>query len=228
MKIDTEAFKRDGYVRVPGLYTPEECSGWKARTIQRMQADGSIDDPSGVSVWMHDQLDDYDRERMQDPRVVAALQQLIGPAVEFLSVKAVFKNASTVFGSPWHQDWHYWGGTPKISVWIALDEATPQNGCLKVIPGSHNQVCHMGGDGGDIGFVHRARDEDLPDLPVVTLDAAQGDAVIFHDLLLHSSHPNTAGADRWAFISTYRDASVCDESTVWASSLLLSGRSVNA
>ena len=74
---------------------------------------------------------------MKDVCVVSILNRIIGPNVEFLSVKSVYKNKFTRFGSPWHQDWYYWKGANKISVWIALDDATPENGCLKMIAGSH-------------------------------------------------------------------------------------------
>ena len=43
--------------------------------------------------------------------------------------------------TPWHQDGEYWPIRPLVtcSVWIAVDEATPKNGCLRVIPGSHRR-----------------------------------------------------------------------------------------
>ena len=43
---------------------------------------------------------------------------------------------------PWHQDHAYFNlplDTPIVGVWIALDEATPENGCMHVIPGSHRE-----------------------------------------------------------------------------------------
>jgi hypothetical protein len=228
MQVDRQKFKQDGYLLIPGLYRREEVATWKQRTVERMRAEGSIDEPSGVRVWLSGQLDDYDRNKVQDPRVEEVLSQLIGPDVEFLSVKAVFKNRAATFGSPWHQDWHYWHGATKTSIWIALDDASPENGCLKVMPGSHLSVVEMRGDDSDApGFGSRSDEKDLPDFPIVSLPASAGDGVVFSDLLLHSSHPNQSGEDRWAYISTYRDASVRDESTLWSESIVLRGQSVN-
>lgn len=228
MTIDKEAYDRDGYVCVRGLYTEAEAAAWKQDVVARLQAAGCIDDPSGVYVWMSDTLDDYELQRMRDDRVVNVLKQIIGGNVEFLSVKAVFKNASATFNSPWHQDWHYWGGATKMSAWIALDDATPENGCLQVMPGSHKEVRKMGAAPEGDAFAHQTSEENLPDLPIITLEAKRGDAIFFHDLLMHSSHPNTSGRDRWAFISTYRDASVKDTSDLWKSSVVVSGATVNA
>jgi ectoine hydroxylase-related dioxygenase (phytanoyl-CoA dioxygenase family) len=68
-------------------------------------------------------------------------------------------------------------------------------------------------------------------LPVRTIDVKHGDVVVFHDLLVHSSFPNSSGEDRWSLISTYRDAGVEDKTTrrddAWDRPLLLAGRSVN-
>ena len=52
----------------------------------------------------------------------------------------VFKNEAMTFASPWHQDWSYWYGAHKLSIWVALDDATVENGCLKLFPGSHKSA----------------------------------------------------------------------------------------
>ncbi len=172
-------------------------------------------------------MDPYTSASVQDANVVAVLQQLLGPNVEFLSVKAVFKNAKTTFNSPWHQDWFYWQGSNKISIWIALDDATPENGCLRMVPGSQQKVFEMATVEDAKGFNRRVTDEALQGLPIDTLPVHRGDAVFFHDLALHSSCPNTNGKERWSAIATYRDASQADSSTVWDTAMVLSGQSVN-
>ncbi len=222
------AYERDGFLAVRGLYAPEEMAEWKDRVKAILQEEGNLNNiPSGVRVWMADKLDPYFCERMRDERVARVLTRVIGPNVEFLSVKAVYKNEHTLFGSPWHQDWFYWKGSHKLSVWIALDDATPENGCLRLIPGSHRRALDMKEVDDGVGFGRRVSDEDLKGLPVTTVPARRGDAIFFHDLMVHGSHPNTSRTDRWAFISTYRDASVRDESTVWKTPVLVSERSVN-
>ena len=67
------------------------------------------------------------------------------------------------------------------------------------------------GQVGERGFGWRIGNEEIAGLPETTLAVNRGDAVFFHDQTLHSSWPNTTGADRWSFISTYRDASVRDD-----------------
>ena len=225
-----EAFHRDGFCIAKGLYSAEEMLDWKTRIIGILEAGGHIDtEPTstGVHVFMADVLDPFFGERMKDACVVSIVNRIIGPNVEFLSVKSVYKNKFTRFGSPWHQDWYYWKGANKISVWIALDDATPENGCLKMIAGSHFRRFKVKQVRAQNGFGWRIGNEEIAGLPETTLAVRRGDAVFFHDQTLHSSYPNTTGADRWSLISTYRDGSVQDTSTVWNHPMVVTGESVN-
>ena len=221
-------YQRDGYVIVPDLISPDEASAWKEKLKERLAAEGLLGNiPSGVRVWMADNMDPFSSAQFQSPRMTAILQQLIGPNVEFLSYKAVFKNAKTAFRSPWHQDWAYWHGSPKLSVWIALDGATPENGCLQLIPGSHRAVIEMKEVEDVKGFGRRITDDQVAGMPIVTAPVPRGAGIFFHDLALHASCPNINGQDRWSVIPTYRDAAQADSSTVWQTAVVISGSSVN-
>jgi ectoine hydroxylase-related dioxygenase (phytanoyl-CoA dioxygenase family) len=220
-------YDTEGYVVVDNLIDAATAREWKEILKTRLTAEGKIGEPSGVRVWMADAMDDFTRDQVTSAKIAAILQQLIGPNVEFLSVKAVFKNATTTFNSPWHQDWFYWQGAPKLSIWLALDDATPENGCLRLVPGSHREHFTPRNIDDGHGFGLRIADEDLAGRPEVTVPVARGSAVIFHDLALHSSCPNLNGQDRWSAIATYRDAGVRDASTVWKGGLVMSGASGN-
>jgi ectoine hydroxylase-related dioxygenase (phytanoyl-CoA dioxygenase family) len=226
-EVEVAQYHRDGYVVALDLIDPAEAVEWKARLKARLIEEGNENTPSGVRVWMCDNMDAYSNAQFRSPRMVAILQQLIGPNVEFLSYKAVFKNAKTTFSSPWHQDWAYWQGSTKLSVWIALDDATPENGCLQLIPGSQRQVIEMKEVEDVKGFGRRITADQVADMPIETVPAPRGAGIFFHDLALHASCPNINGQDRWSVIPTYRNASQRDSSTVWKTALVLSGSSVN-
>ena len=139
--------------------------------------------------------------------IKSVLFEILGDDVEFLSVKPVLKTGSIRGASPWHQDWSYWQGSNKISAWIALDRATPANGCLRVVPGSHREEWHhdLHGSG---GFVHRIAENTIADRlgadSIRSVPMQPGDVLFFHDLLLHASRANPSGKDRWSLIPTYR------------------------
>jgi polysaccharide pyruvyl transferase WcaK-like protein len=106
---------------------------------------------------------------------------------------------------PWHQD----GGDvwaldrdPLVTVWVALDPATQANGCLEVIPGSHN-----------LGLLSlygsTVADEDVarhcPPERVLPLEVEAGHAVLLHNWLIHRSGVNPSPVPRRAFTICYMD-----------------------
>lgn len=210
-----EQFDRNGYVVLNQLFSLEEVRILKeeaGRVLEKREVG-----KEGVYVGLAIASPMF-KKFAAHSELAAALKAVIGNHVIFLSDKLVFKNATTGFGSPWHQDYPYWEGSHKYSVWIALDDAAPDNGCLKVVPGSHllGSIRH-GGDASDgMGFINRLRQQDVEQANIVDLPASRGDAIIFHDLLFHSSYPNTSGKDRWALISTYKDGTQEDLEYEWA------------
>ena len=106
---------------------------------------------------------------------------------------------------PWHQD----GGSvwdldrdPLVTVWIALDAATPENGCMDIVPGSH----HLGllsWYGSTVSEKHVARY--CPPGAYVPLPVEAGHAVLVHNWLLHRSGINPTGSPRRAFTCCFMD-----------------------
>ena len=212
-KSMTSNYARDGFAFVPGLFTLEEAQAAKDEILRLLS---TRTDHAGVFVGLAAASPHFAALACH-PKLLDAIEACIGPDIEFLSDKVVFKSASTGSGSPWHQDWPYWKGAHKLSAWIALDPATPENGCLKLLPGSHKTLAtHDGVAGLGEGFGNRLRDGAVDESQTVTLPCSMGDAVLFHDLTLHASHPNAAGGDRYALISTYRSAAEPDLEYDWA------------
>ena len=158
----------------------------------------------------------YLREIFRDERIAGRLRSILGPKLGFLSDKIVFKSADIAYPTPWHQDYQYWGGAHKMSVWIALDPATTGNGCMQFLPESHlKDIDHddLEDDKPDT-FAHQLQSlarVGLDENDAVTVEARPGGAVFFHDNTLHRSMPNTTGERRRAFIITYRDLSQPDK-----------------
>jgi len=222
----SDAFAQNGYAIVPHLFDRAEAQALKVEirdileTI-RHEATAAGKDPKriadhGVSVGLAVRSSVF-RQAVRDERLLDILEVILAPNIEFLSDKAVFKSDHMTFASPWHQDWHYWHGAHKISLWVALDDATVENGCLKLYPGSHKAaVVHDGKANDGHGFGHWLRPDAVDETKAVTAELEAGGAVFFHDLTLHASHPNRSGADRWVWIPTYRDAQADDLDYSWS------------
>ncbi len=215
-----QSFARDGFVVVPNLFRRAEVKVFK-EGIQKIldevrQEDGGegsrqeMLDATGVYVGLAGRSGLF-RQAVRDERLLDILEAVIGPNVEFLSDKVVYKDTHTHVASPWHQDWPYWEGTHKISVWVALDDATPENGSLKFLPGSHRgSVIHDGDISDGSGFGHRIRPETVDERAAVSVPLEAGGGAFFHDLTMHASHPNSERRERWTWVPTYRDAQADD------------------
>lgn len=73
------------------------------------------------------------------PEILDMVAQLIGDDIALWNSSFFAKPAKVGTRTPWHQDGEYWPIEPlaTCTAWIAIDAATPENGCLRVIPGSH-------------------------------------------------------------------------------------------
>ena len=219
-------FTDEGYVVLPRLFERRETASWKGeirRILEEVARDAGGEGRRveehfkvGVHVGLAARSAVF-REAVADPRLLDVIAAICWPNIEFLSDKVVFKSADTEFGSPWHQDWPYWEGAHKLSVWIPLDDATEANGTLRVLPGSHREPVVHDGDASDgLGFGNRLDPSSVDESEAVTVELEAGGAIFFHDLLLHASHPNRSGEDRWVWIPTYRDAAADDRHYAWS------------
>ncbi len=75
------------------------------------------------------------------PEILDMVAQLIGDDIALWNSSFFAKPASVGTKTPWHQDGEYWPIEPlaTCTVWIAIDVSIPENGCLRVIPGSHRE-----------------------------------------------------------------------------------------
>ena len=212
-------FRDNGFVVTPNLFTRPEVQRLKSECmdiLEAIKAETGTVAGHGVYVGLAARSPVF-QAAVGDTRLLDILEGILAPDIEFLSDKVVFKSEETTFASPWHQDWSYWHGAHKLSIWVALDDATVENGCLKLYPGSHTAARVHDGDASDgNGFGNRLRPDAVDETRAVTAEIEAGGAVFFHDLTLHASHPNTSGAERWVWIPTYRDANAEDGDYPWA------------
>ena len=73
------------------------------------------------------------------PEIIEEVKQLIGEDIILWGSSLFCKAEKTGNETPWHQDGEYWPIKPleSVTIWLAIDEVTPENGPLQYIPGSH-------------------------------------------------------------------------------------------
>ncbi|SDT22132.1 phytanoyl-CoA dioxygenase family protein [Microlunatus soli] len=134
-------------------------------------------------------------QALSTPSVIDVLTRVIGPNVKVMQ-SMLFVKAEGKPGQPWHQDEYVIPTRDRslTAVWIALDDATVDNGCLWVLPGSHRRgVLYPDRVQNDPGFDCSIEAFNLPyaDQDAVPVEIPAGAAVIFNGYLLHRSLRNS-------------------------------------
>jgi phytanoyl-CoA hydroxylase len=139
-----------------------------------------------------------------DPGLLGVVRRLIGAAPLLFQDMALIKPP---FGreKPWHQDHAYFNlpiATPIAGVWLPLEPATPENGCMHLIPGGHLQ-------GPRPHFKRRdwqICDRDIAPGGRIAVPMQPGDALFFDGKLPHGTPTNRTPQHRWAVQFHYRPA----------------------
>ena len=194
----------------------EECIQFEDELLD------DVDDPDDIPpevkqdyvrkfMWFSDHNDG-----MRAPSRKESLLDLIGTLVdgepEMFQDMALIKPPGGGGEKPWHQDKAYFEvslDAPVVGVWIALDEATAENGCMHIIPGSHEEgpVVHFDRRDWQICDTDVQVDQD------VMAPLEPGGALLFDGLLHHGTPPNTSDSRRRAlqFHYTAADAEWLEE-----------------
>lgn len=159
----------------------------------------------------HAQHPVFDR-LVDDPRIVLPIRELVGTeAVALFSDKMNLKRPREGSRFDWHQDSPYWAHFCEHldqlpNVMITLDDADEENGCFRVIRGSHKEGCLPGRSGaGTLGPLFTHPDSfDEADQVLIRLPA--GSLVFFSPHTVHGSRPNHSDRARRALVLTYQPA----------------------
>ncbi len=213
-------FNEQGYIILKGLLSAEEVQALKdlrdrasARAIEVggsfREGDAQYDveklasDPTGKTMRLRKiqevfKAEPVFRQIMTQDKLLDAVEDLIGPNIYYHSSKLMCKPAHGGRRKPWHQDYAYWAtmNTRQVTVWIAIDRATKENGCMQVIPGSHQR-----------GLIPHHHLEDFQIIEdgiekenIQFAEMEPGDTLIFSVLTLHASDPNNSPNPRLSAI----------------------------
>lgn len=135
------------------------------------------------------------------PEIVDMVAQLIGDDVALWNSSFFAKPARVGTKTPWHQDGEYWPIRPlaTCTVWIAIDAATPENGCLRVIPGSHQSKTlakHNKSDAEGIALQLELAADEFDETEAVDIMLQPGQISLHDVYLYHGSEPNHSDHSR--------------------------------
>ena len=133
-----------------------------------------------------------------EPAILDLVEQLIGPDIALWNMSFFAKPALNGKAVPWHQDGEYWPIRPlaTCTVWIALDDSTTENGCLRVISGSHRNralLAHRNNPNPDFVLHQQLIETEFDEGKAVDITLQKG-RISLHDVYLaHGSAPKHLG-----------------------------------
>jgi phytanoyl-CoA hydroxylase len=232
------AYERDGFFRIPGFADAATCRAMLERVVDvtRRAASGEDVRPAFVLPESNKQAGagaDTPPEQLvskvfrlhrdavfcdfaTSPAVTDLLADLLDrPDLDCFLSQFIFKTPGA-WGQPWHQDSYYFPFDPPrpvVGVWLAVTEATLENGCLHVLPRSHTEPVHAHvrdrRPGANYGYVEIV-DHDMSAAEPVRMEP--GDLLVFDSHLMHRSTDNVSPSIRAAMVYHYAAAGTTDES----------------
>lgn len=165
-------------------------------------------------------------ELSRNPAITGPLENLIGPDILVWASRLWIKEPHDGKFVTWHQDMAYFGLEPQelLSVWIALTDATPANGSMRFVPGSHVvPLSHIETHDPDNLLSRGQVVPDADESKAVDLVLRAGEFSIHHGNLLHGSEPNESDERRIGFSLMVMPAH-CKSTIGRRSATLLHGR----
>jgi hypothetical protein len=208
---EVERYERDGFLSPLVALTSDEAARYLGKLEDFERAVGGpltsdATDPRYRSrthvllTWVHGLA--------SHPAILDAVEGLIGPDILVYTSTWFIKEPGTPTIAAWHQDATYFGLRPYVHVtaWLALTDATAQNGCMEFLPGSQRrgQLPHRAGAvAASVNRAGQAVVGDVDDTPAVHASLRAGEFSLHHTLSLHRSQPNRSSGRRVGLSISY-------------------------
>jgi ectoine hydroxylase-related dioxygenase (phytanoyl-CoA dioxygenase family) len=216
-----ESFERDGFcfvrrfapetvgremlARVTELSREAKGSGLVGRSLvmpEAKQNPFAKNPEDQVSKVFRLHRDPIFRAFAERPDLLDAVEAILGSELDCFLSQFIFKHPGAM-GQPWHQDSYYFpfDRVPQLGVWLAVTEATLENGCLHVLPGSQREPIHAHVPDprpeANYGYVEIVDHDLSASVPVLM---QPGDLLLFHSFLMHRSRTTSQQgyAPRWS------------------------------
>lgn len=212
-------FHHNGFLAIESITSPEELARLReiydrlfAERAGRERGDqfdlaGSDEEGKAASLPQILGPSRYAPELLQSQYYVNARHiaaQLLGEGAGFQGEHAIFKPARIGAPTPWHQDEAYWNPNAQynsLSVWMPLQEATLENGCLQFVPGSHKwEIVEHRSIGGDVRVHGLETVEPVDASQAVACPLPPGGATFHLNRTLHYAGPNHSEIPRRAYM----------------------------
>jgi phytanoyl-CoA hydroxylase len=222
-----ESYERDGYVIVRKAIDQDLVHEAQAHVRWLIEKN-----PETRPEQFHAELarqDPFWVRLVSDNRLVDVAAQFVGENVALFATHYICKPPRTGQAVLWHQDGSYWPLDPMevVTLWLAVSDSTPENGCMRVIPATHHMALKDVEARTDVDNVlgSALRPELVDDSRAIDIVLKAGDVSIHHPNLIHGSEANHSPDWRMGLTIRYIPTSTRITKDVGAP-FLLRGRAV--
>ncbi len=197
-------FERDGIVFPIPVLTPEKTAAYRACFAELEQIAGRplgrLGHPAMHFAWAY--------RLATEPAVLDAVEEVLGPDLLVAGSLVLCKYPRDPAFVSWHQDNYYSNLhlTPSLSAWIALRDSTTENGCMRVVPGSHREGVLPHEEKGNANNLLKLGQEiqvEVNEADAVEVELRAGEMSLHHAGIIHGSRPNRSDTERLGFIIRY-------------------------
>jgi non-haem Fe2+, alpha-ketoglutarate-dependent halogenase len=194
-----DAFYRDGFYAPNDALSPDDADALRSKLEAFERSLGPGPFAPMYRRRLHAMLP-WMRDLVEHPRVLDAVESLIGPDILVFTSTFFVKEPSSETITAWHQDALYLGlNEEHISAWVAFSDASELAGCMRFVLGSHNRglLKHENRSAANsLNVVSQAIPETYADDEVRAAPLRRGQFSLHHTLVVHASEPNRSNDRR--------------------------------
>lgn len=212
-------YTNEGVVRVPGVFDARQVAEVRQQVDDYVKNDlpnaanpdctFEEDGRTVRNLWRLDEYVDFFRDFAQADPIIGLVSELVGGEPVLMAVETFNKPALVGSGVPYHQDNAYFCQSPPdvLTMWIAIDPVTVENGPVYYIKGSHHEGLLPTKPSGTVGnSIGLATQPDVPLSDQFCCTLNSGDVAIHHCETIHHSAPNRSEKSRLGLLLVYRSA----------------------
>ena len=205
-KEELEFYQKNGYyLHNKPLFSQEKMSALQGIFEEQLAEKGSkLSDELDTPHFRDERLLDF----LMSDEVLDVVEPIIGPNIGLWSSHFICKDPYTGRATPWHEDSSYWNGRLSsfdkiITVWLALDRSWQENGCMRVIPGTHRNGFSDYEDVDSKENLFTTQIKNVDESKAVYFELEPGQCSLHDSRIIHGAKANTSPYRRCGFTMRY-------------------------
>ncbi|MFK7692138.1 phytanoyl-CoA dioxygenase family protein [Paenibacillus sp. HJGM_3] len=204
---EVEFYKKNGYLlHKKPLFSEEKMNGLRALFEEQLAQKGSkLSDELDTPHFREERLLEY----LLSDEVLDLVEPILGPNIGLWSSHFICKDPYKGRATPWHEDSAYWKGRLDrfdqiVTVWLAIDRSWKENGCMRVIPGTHNNGFSEYEEIDKADNLFGTQIKGVGDDPrAVYFELEPGECSLHDSRIIHGATPNTSPYRRCGYTMRY-------------------------